>query len=141
MRRSLSALLAFTLLSTLQGDTIAAPVAAAGPSVQGNEFGSQHGSAEAATQLQLHPEDQSSTMTHGASHSHGLDAANEQLAPAAESAAGVTPGNEGPGADAAAGQDEWANATGSSGLGALGMTGRSVSSRSGTRRRKVSASV
>lgn len=143
------------VLAALQGDgpqgmvSPAASFVTAGLSIHGGELGSLHGSADAPaaesqprSQTQSRPEIRSGSQEAEAEPAPATHAASSAATNAA-ALSGVSRMIDIEGADAEAGQQDlmWGNGTGSSELGALGITGRSVSSKSGTRRRKVSASL
>lgn len=116
----------------------AASLVSVGASVPGNELGSQYASADAPG-----AESQPQSLTQSLSHSQDVEAVMAPAAsPAATNAAAAADVYDGEDVEGAVAADqqalEWANGTGSS---ALGRTGGSVSSKTGTRRRKVSASM
>ena len=143
------------MLAALQGDapegmvSPAASLVSAGLSVHGGELGSQYGfagapAAESQPQSQTHsrPETRSGSQEAEAEPAPATHAASPAATNAA-AASGVSRMIGTGGVDVEAVQQDlmWGNGTGSSECGALGMTGGSVSSKSGTRRRKVSVSL
>ena len=138
----------------LQGDApegVVSPTASfagAALSVRGGGLGSR-GSAEApAAESQPQSETQSRPQTRsGSQEAEAEPSSATDAAPSAANSAAVASGmscvDDMEGADVEAGLQDltWGNGTGSSELSALGMTKRSVSSKSGTRRRKVRADM
>lgn len=123
----------------------AASFVSAGASVPGNELGLQCASADAPG-AESQPQSLTQSRPQSVSHSQEAEAmlasATESASPAATTAAAAC---DGEGVEGAVAADQqalgWGNDTGSSELSALGRSGASVSSKTGTRRRKVSASL
>ena len=139
------------VLAVLQGkapEGIVSPAASfvsVGMSVHGGGLGSQYGPSKASTaEAQPPSRTQSRPQTRSGSQEAEAEPSpvTSNASPATTSVAvvpGVSHVDDMKGADMDAGWQvpTWGNGTGSSELSALGMTGRSVSSKSGTRRRKV----
>lgn len=140
--------------AVLQGhapDTMVSPAASfvsVGAPIPGNELGLQYESADtpaAESQPQSLTQSRPQSLSHSQEAEAMLAPATESASPAATNAAAAADACGAEDVEGAVAADEqalgWGNGTGSSQLSALGRTGGSVSSKTGTRRRKVSASM
>lgn len=124
----------------------AASFVSVGASVSGNELHLQYEPAD-APRAESQPQSLVQSRPQSLSHSQEAEAmlapATSSVSPAATNAAAAADAHDGEVVEGAVAADQqacgWGNGTGSSELSGLGRTGGSVSSKSGTRRRKVGA--